>query len=455
MAGIGFELEKILRKKRLFSIVKAYSYSAAISSGPWLISIVSILISGYIAKGMLKDAEVVGQFQVSVTYLIALSLIFTGFFQLAFTRYVADRIFEKKQEKTLPNLMGVIFINMSVGFLLILPFSLSFVDEAGPLFSLVYAFTFSLFCGVWMANIVLSGLKNYKFIIYSFLFSYLLILALIYFFAKYGLTAMLSSFLVGHILLFFLLVGLILKKYPSDVMVEFDFLKSKMFLSLVFTGFLFNAGVWADKFIFWFNGQTGSKVLGWMRDSAIYDLPIFMAYLAIAPGMAVFLLRVETSFAKMYDIYYSAVREGATLEHIYKAGNDMIESARDALTEILRVQSIITILLIIFSEQIFKALELPLLYIPLFHIDLVSTQLQLFFMSLLAILFYLDRRRAVLLLSGLLLLLNTLLSALSIYLGPYYYGYGFAVSLLIVSVWGMYLLNRDFKRLHYETFMLR
>ena len=54
-------------------------------------------------------------------------------------------------------------------------------------------------------------------------------------------------------------------------------------------------------------------VIGPMRSSVLYDLPIFLAYLAIIPGMAVFLLRLETDFVDYYDSFYNAVREGATL----------------------------------------------------------------------------------------------------------------------------------------------
>ena len=139
MAGIGFELEKILNKKRLFSIFKAYSYSAAISSGPWLISIISILISGYIAKIYIKQPEIIAQFQVTVTYLIALSLIFTGFFQLSFTRYIADLIFEKEYCQILPNLMGAILFNMVIGFLIVFPFSLFFIKDTNVIYSLLFS----------------------------------------------------------------------------------------------------------------------------------------------------------------------------------------------------------------------------------------------------------------------------------------------------------------------------
>ena len=55
MAGIGFEIRKILKEKTIFSIVRAFSYAGVISSGPWIISMVSILIAYYIAGVYFKD----------------------------------------------------------------------------------------------------------------------------------------------------------------------------------------------------------------------------------------------------------------------------------------------------------------------------------------------------------------------------------------------------------------
>ena len=35
MAGIGFELRRILRKNTLIGILEAYAYAGIIGSGPW------------------------------------------------------------------------------------------------------------------------------------------------------------------------------------------------------------------------------------------------------------------------------------------------------------------------------------------------------------------------------------------------------------------------------------
>ena len=36
MAGIGFELRRLLRKDTLLGLIRAYAYAGVISSGPWV-----------------------------------------------------------------------------------------------------------------------------------------------------------------------------------------------------------------------------------------------------------------------------------------------------------------------------------------------------------------------------------------------------------------------------------
>jgi hypothetical protein len=85
MAGIGFELRKMLKRDSLLGLLRAYTYAGIISSGPWILSIVGILLIGILSLPFVIPGSLITQFQVSVTYLIAVSLILTGPMQLAFT----------------------------------------------------------------------------------------------------------------------------------------------------------------------------------------------------------------------------------------------------------------------------------------------------------------------------------------------------------------------------------
>ncbi|TAN73700.1 MAG: hypothetical protein EPN14_09695, partial [Gallionella sp.] len=40
MAGIGFELRKLLKKQSYSGLLQAYVYAGIISSGPWILSII-------------------------------------------------------------------------------------------------------------------------------------------------------------------------------------------------------------------------------------------------------------------------------------------------------------------------------------------------------------------------------------------------------------------------------
>ena len=87
--------------------------------------------------------------------------------------------------------------------------------------------------------------------------------------------------------------------------------------------------------------------------------------------------------------------------------------------------------------------------------DVVAAGLQVVLLGILNIFFYLDKRQIVVFLCTLFLFANIALTALSLHLGANYYGYGFALSLLITVLTGMHLLSRKLDTLEYETFMLQ
>jgi uncharacterized membrane protein len=64
MAGIGFELRKIMRRDTLVGVARAYAYAGLISSGPLILSIFGILIIGLISLTSVIPRFAIVQFQV-------------------------------------------------------------------------------------------------------------------------------------------------------------------------------------------------------------------------------------------------------------------------------------------------------------------------------------------------------------------------------------------------------
>ncbi len=213
--------------------------------------------------------------------------------------------------------------------------------------------------------------------------------------------------------------------------------------------------MWLDKFVFWFREETSHQVVALFRASYIYDLPIFVAYLAIIPGMAVFMLRMETDFADACLKFYDAVREGATLKSIYLLKDKMVLACQQSIYEIFKVQGMTLALLLLWAEDILVALNIDLAYLHLLYVDLIGVSLQVLVMSILNVMFYLDKRYSALVLTALMAAGNFVLAHLSIDLGPVYYGYGFAITMLVTTIIGLIMIDRQFDDLEYQTFMLQ
>ena len=458
MAGIGFELKKILKKGTLSSILETYSISAVLSSGPWVISMIVIMLVGFVSVAISKTTAQSDNFQAITTYVVimASSLVFSSFFQLPFTRFVADRIFENKDYLVLPNFFGLLVVLLFFGTLFAVPFSLWLFQTQSNLFILLFISTFLVVNGVWISNILATSLRFFRITILAYLVSYILIFILSLVFKEMGKDGLMLAFLIGNTLLFFILTMAIVYHYPSPYIVRFDFFKRKGFyFKLGITGLFYNVAIWVDKVIFWYSSVTGVVVVDNLHSSIVYDLPIFLAYLAIIPGMAVFFYRLEADFSENYDNYYDAVRDDGTLLTIRKERYKMIDTIRLSLREILIVQGIFNLIIFMISQPLFSLLKLPQLYLSLFYVDLIGTQLQLGFMSVLAILFYLDRQKEAMILSMIFFVVNALGSYFSIQAGPYFFGYGFAIALLIVFIISLLWLRHTMQRLEYETFMLQ
>ncbi|MFY8274684.1 exopolysaccharide Pel transporter PelG [Pseudoalteromonas sp. SSDWG2] len=454
MAGIGFELRRILQKNTLLSYLEAYGLAAVVGSGPWVLSIIALMVIGMLSIGRIFPSSMIIQFLVLVTYMMAGSLILSGLFQLMLTRFISDRLFEKNDHKVTPNLLGCMLVVSVMATLLgVLVLSQTHLNSAIKM-SLLCGFV--VLCNLWLIIVFLSGMKQYYRIVLTLCGGYALMVLCSWLLPPYGLLGLLIIFAACQALITFVLLFFVLRNYASNELVSFEFLDhKKAFYSLALCGLMYNVGVWVDKFVFWFSPDVSFAVIDIFRASYIYDLPIFIAYLAIIPGMAVFMLHMETDFAASNEKFYKTVREGGTLESVYLLKDQMVLDCKNSLYQIFKVQGLTLALLLLWSKEILLFLKIDLAYLHLLYVDLVGVSLQVIVMAILNVMFYLDRRYEALMLVSIMAGTNFALTELSIMLGPQMYGYGFALAMLITTLAGLIWLNRQFARLEYETFMLQ
>ncbi|ACB32298.1 putative transmembrane protein [Leptothrix cholodnii SP-6] len=456
MAGIGFELRRLLKRDSYAGLFQAYTYAGIISSGPWVLSIMAILFIGVLSGLVVSPAGQISEFQVAVTWLVMLSLILTGPIQLSFTRWIADRLFEHKDALIAPNFVGVLLVVVLasgvLGQALVPPL---FPDQSN-LFRATFSCALVVLSCIWVATIFLSGLKQYKTIVAMFALGYGLTVVAALALRHYGLEGLLMGFLIGQCVLLGGMLVLILRTLPSLRLIAFDFLRpGAMYVELVWVGLFFNLGVWADKLVFWFSPEVSESIIGPLRASVIYDLPSFLAYLSIIPGMAVFLVRIETDFVEYYDRFYNAVREGGSLDHIQHMRNQMVFTIRQGLYEILKIQGITVLLVIVAGPALLRLIGISPLYLPLLYLHVVAAGLQVVLLGVLNVFFYLDQRRVVLGLTAMLVVLNVGLTALSVQLGVLYFGYGVALAMMFTVLAAMLVLETKLRTLEFETFMMQ
>lgn len=457
MAGIGFELRKLLAKRSLLGTLQAYAYAGLIGSGPMVLSIIGMVLIGVLSFGVVIPHALITQFQITVTYVYFCSLVFTSPLQLSFTRFVADRLYARDEAAILPNFNGLLLLVLNVSAALALPLAIWAFPEQSVLYRLLFVLAMAIMSGIWIAAVFLSGVKQYKAVLLVFLVGYCatfaLALILMHFLSMEGL---LLGFVFGHFLLLLGMIWIIYGSYRSDRFIAFDiWRRGVMYPSLMFTGLFFNLGLWIDKLIFWYDPGTGQSVVGPLHASVIYDFPIFLAYLTIIPGMAVFLVRIETDFVEYYGKFFEAASGGATLDHIMRMRNQMVYYVRQGIVDIAKVQAIAALVTFTMGESLLTWMGISTLYLPLLFIDVVGAGIQVVLLGVLNVLFYLDQRRIVLGLTGLMLASNAALSALTLHLGAAWYGYGFALAMLITVLVAVWILDRRLEALEYETFMLQ
>ncbi|MBX2838482.1 MAG: exopolysaccharide Pel transporter PelG [Gammaproteobacteria bacterium] len=453
MAGIGFELRKYLNDDSFTGTLKAYGFAGLISAGPWVLSILGVMLIGLVALSQKVGGLEIKQFTTSVTWIMGGSLVLTGLLQLVFTRFVADRLYEGRERIINANLFGALLVTTTVSAFIGVALAFTVFHESFA-YECLLLVNFVALSNIWIVVIFVAGLKQFKVILYAFGIGYSTTVLLSFVLLSYGLEGLLVGLLIGHSVLLFLMLGVVIPEYPVNEVLRKDFMqRTQIFPVLIAVGFFYNAGIWVDKLIFWLYPGTSEAVIGPLRASVIYDLPIFLAYLSIIPGMAVFLLRIETDFAEAYEGFFAAVRGNASLQEIEILGNQMVIAVREGLFQIIRVQGVTVLLLYLLGPVIIDWLGISEKYVHLYYIDLVGVAAQVLMLAMLNVSFYLDKLKDALYLCMTLFVTNGVFSWISILLGPVYYGYGFGLSMTLTTFVGIYLLSKELDNIEFRTFM--
>lgn len=166
MAGIGFELKRLFRRKGLFATMRAYGYAGIVCTGPMLLGVllqVGILVlCGLWGVGRANQDLLV----CIVTYTLLASLTLTSFFSMPVTRFLADMLFAEREDEILPSFWGSNAIMLVAGTVLYGVFLL--FSGATLLQGLLCLWLFNIMIVNWNGMSYLTAIKDYRGILCSF-----------------------------------------------------------------------------------------------------------------------------------------------------------------------------------------------------------------------------------------------------------------------------------------------
>ena len=392
MAGIGFELKKVLRQGGILRFLGVSLAGTAIVAGPWLLSVLGIFLIQRYAQLALLDAPLL--FSSTIVYSYAFSLVlFTGPLYI-FTRQVSDLIYEEKNRDAgsahLAFLLATIALAAAFAAAGVLPMRLQGIVTHPTLFAAAAISLFIVTCANWVLLSFISLLKSYAGILLTYLGG-----SLASFFGTFLLGRVWSTggallgYAIGQLMTVLVLYAMTMARFrPTSISLKGFLSYLGRYRMLFSAGLLYAWATWADKVVFWFT--FGSRVPGsWMRTFDSYDVPIFFSILTLIPGLIFFTIETETAFYPRLREFLRCVAS-EPYQKIQERKYAMIRSLGEALRGQGLLQLIVSVTLILAAPALGPGLFGQGMNVPALRVTLAAAFFHSLFLSLLIFLFYLE-----------------------------------------------------------------
>ncbi len=448
MAGIAFNLKKLLQQETVQSTLAAYFYTALVTSGPWLFSVITLALITVWGQMVRSEIEVL-QFMGLTIYSFAGSMILTGGTQMVITRQISDCLYSQEDSKIAGIFTGSCLVTLGLGSVGGLT-ALWFLQL--PLWTSLLTFVLFLLTNLmWITMVFISTLKAYMQIVWAFLLGFVLAIPVSLIAGYYwGVPGFLLGFNAGLSFIVFLLVSSIAMEFkgtfrPSSLVWK----AHKKYGVLYLTGASASLGIWIDKMLFWY--WEGETVVGFLKIYPVYDGALFVAYLTVIPAMAFFVMIIETEFFESLRRYFFLVEDKAPYLTLEYARQDLIAELKKNGTRILIFQIIVTTVIIFVSPWLLMILHLDWTQWGIFRMACVGAFFHMGFSLVGIVLAYFDCRLEFLLVNVLFTGINLLVTWWT--LGDFWlYGLGYVIAGMVACGVGAFLAFHRLKRLHYYTF---
>jgi uncharacterized membrane protein len=449
VAGIGFELRRILNRDTFGAQIQAYFLGMVIVLGPFLCS-ASVLIALSTYSVPYADLSTRQIFTGAVVYVFGGSLIITGLVQIVLARFIADKIYRGEYDTIIASYFPVLVMTSALLILSGVP-AVYFFDIPLVAKVLIVSLYTTIGC-LWVTVIYVDTTQGYRSVVAIFVVGSIAAFAAgITMLEFFGLEGLLAGYALGHAFMLILLMQRLLHEFGFPRNFDWGLLRyMKLFPLLVIIGVVHNLGVWIDKIIFWTSELAVSSA--GIVTAPKYDSAAFLGFLTTLPAITHFFVRLEADFSSNFQRYYDEVFFRSPFEDIASAAENLRISVFKAFISVITFQSMFSFLCAFFGEELLTALGLPVSQVGMFRYGVAGSLFLVFLLFSVVILMYLDRQREILVSVVSLLVLNTVLSLVTLDMGYQYYGLGFAVAALVSMLIALVHLTNQLYSLEYMTF---
>ena len=461
MAGIGFELNRLVKKDNLMDVARAYIYTALAAVGPWLYT-VAVLAFITLVQGSGAESGLT-YFRTIVVYNFSISLVLSAPIFMIATRVLSDAI-HAYNVTAIPTTMQkcvwlAVLINLPIGILWYMTdwYILDMGEKITGFANLM------LIAIIWVLAVFLLALKDYMSVSKAFLIGHLLSFFLIWFSSYFrpdepmSAKLLLTYFNCGLVVIVCLLIARIWAEYPYRYNKDFKLMPFfRQYWPLALGGLFYNAAIWADKWLMWQYAPESVQLPSLMRYFPAYDHAMFLAIVCTVPAFVLFVVVVETNFFNHYQRFYGDILSHRPLSRIMKRHGDLLESVHDGARQLMLTQGLFTLIFIAFAPFLVHFLHGNYAEVSILRLGALGGFFHLLMLAATVILSYFDCRKQVMWVYFWFMVLNAVFTLITIFgdnMGFPYYGYGYFFSALLSFVMAATLLFSHLKNLLYHSFI--
>lgn len=445
MAGIAFDIRKLLGKQEISSTLAAFFYSGIVSSGPWLFTVFSLGIISSIGKKIAGE-ELINLFMGIIIYVFAFSTVFTYGTQMVITRYLSDCIY-LQEDNRIPSLLVTTLLILG-GFCGIIAFPFIWNLDLDFWVKVETLYLFILINCLWGTMIYVSTLKAYVQVTITFVVGFSLAIPLSLVIGRfYSLPGFLFGLNCGVTVIVFVLCSIIFSEFNGSIKIDFGLLSAHVkFPALLLYGIFSGFGIWCDKFVFWYFHKIpiGAGLIGY----PLYDGAMFIGYLTALPALAYFILIAETDLYENIRKYSFLIQNHYNFKALENCQHELIKCLKESFFNMGIFQGLLSLFAILMAPIIAKGLGMSPLQISILRIGILGAFFQVMTMLLIIVLTYIKGEKESLLIATLFFILNLVLTMVTVN-HFWLYGYGYFCASFISFIFCLYITYLKVKNIHY------